>query len=78
MYDNTSANYAIVNAINDTYTDPLLTISCKKCNSAVLLDVLNNIMYLYQLAQGSPLLYVELDYKPNRLQKYIDTMNELN
>ena len=28
----------IVNAINDTYTGTPLTISCEKCNPAVLLD----------------------------------------
>ena len=28
----------IVNAINDTYTCTPLTISCEKCNSAILLD----------------------------------------
>ena len=33
----------IVNAINDTYTGTPLTISCEKCNSAVLLDTPDDI-----------------------------------
>lgn len=41
----------IVNDINDTYTGTPLTISCEKCNSAVLLDTPDDIAYLYRLAQ---------------------------
>ena len=36
----------IVNAINDTYTGTPLIISCEKCNSAVLLDIPDDIAYL--------------------------------
>ena len=68
----------IVNAIHDTYASTPLTISCKKCNSAVLLNTPDDIAYLYRLAQESPLLYAELAYKPNGLQKYVDAMNEFN
>ena len=68
----------IVNAINDTYTDTPLTISCKKCNSAVLLDTPDDIAYLYRLAQENPLMYAELACKPNGLQAYVDAMNEFN
>lgn len=68
----------IVNAINDTYTGTPLTISCEKCNSTVLLDTPDDIAYLYQLAQGSPLLYAELACKSNGLQEYVDAMNEFN
>lgn len=66
----------IVNAINDTYTDTPLTISCEECNSAVLLDTSDDIAYLYRLAQENPLLYAELACKPNVLQEYVDTMNK--
>ena len=68
----------IVNAINHTYSDTPLTISCEKCNSAVLLDISDDIVYLYRLAQENPLLYAELACKFNELQDYVDTMNEFN
>ena len=68
----------IVNAINHTYSDTPLTISCEKCNSAVLLDISDDIVYLYRLAQENPLLYAELACKPNGLQDYVDAMNEFN
>lgn len=53
----------IVNAINDTYTNSPLTISCEKCNSTIFLDTPDDIAYLYRLAQESPLLYAELACK---------------
>ena len=68
----------IVNAINHTYSDTPLTISCEKCNSAVLLDISDDIVYLYRLAQENPLLYAELACKPNGLQEYVNAMNEFN
>ena len=68
----------IVNAINDTYSGTPLTISCEKCNSAVLLDTPDDIAYLYRLTQESPLLYAELACKSNGLHEYVDTMNEFN
>ena len=68
----------IVNAINHTYSDTPLTISCEKCNSAVLLDISDDIVYLYRLAQENPLLYAELACKLNGLQEYVDAMNEFN
>lgn len=68
----------ILNVINDTYTGTPLTISCEKCNSAVLLDTPDDIVYLYRLAQENPLLYVELACKPNGLQEYVDAMNQFN
>lgn len=68
----------IINAINNTYTSTPLTISCKKCNSYVLLDSPDDIAYLYRLAQKTPLLYAELACKHNGLQEYVDAMNEFN
>ena len=72
------ANSVIINAINDTYTDTPIIISCEKCNSAVLLDTPDDIVYLYRLVQENPLLYAVLACKPNGLQKYVDAMNEFN
>ena len=77
MYES-DTDSVIVNAINDTYTGTPLTISCEKCNSAVLFDTPDDIAYLYRLAQENPLLYAELACKPNGLQDYVDTMNQLN
>ena len=77
MYES-DTDSVIVNAINDTYTGTPLTISCEKCNSAVLFDTPDDITYLYRLAQESPLLYAKLACKPNGLQEYVDAMNEFN
>ena len=77
MYE-PDTNSIIINAINDTYSDTFLTISCEKCNSSVLLDTPDDIAYLYRLAQESPLLCAELTCKPNGLQEYVDAMNWFN
>ena len=77
MYE-PNTDSVIVNAINDTYTGTPLTISCEKCNSAVLLDLPDDIAYLYRLAHENPLLYAELACKPNGLQEYVDAMNLIN
>lgn len=63
----------IVNAINDTYTNSPLTISCEKCNSTIFLDTPDDIAYLYRLAQESPLLYAELACNLIETQFYIFT-----
>lgn len=68
----------IINAINDTYTGTPIVISCEEYNSAVLLDTPDDIVYLYRLAQESPLLYAELACNPSGLQKYVDAINEFN
>ena len=60
--------FVIINAINDTYTGTPIVISCEEYNSAVLLDTPDDIVYLYRLAQESPLLYVEPACKINGLQ----------
>ena len=77
MYE-PDTNSVIINAINHTYSDTPLTISCEKCNSSVLLDTPDDIAYLYRLAQENPLLYAELACKPNGLHEYVDAMNEIN
>lgn len=77
MYE-PNTDSVILNVLNDTYTCTPLTISCEKCNSAVLLNTPDDIAYLYRLAQENPLLYAELACKLNGLQEYVDTMNEFN
>lgn len=53
-------------------------INCQKCNSSVILDNPDDIVYLYRLAQDAPLLYAELALKADGLQGYADAMNEFN
>ena len=77
MYE-PNTDSVIVNAINNTYTGTPLTISCEKCNSAVLLNTPDDIAYLYRQAHENPLMSVELACKPNGLQEYVDAMNEFN
>lgn len=56
----------------------VLVIPCKKCNSSVIFDAPNDIVYLYRLAEETPLLYAKLALKENGLQGYVDAMNEFN
>lgn len=53
-------------------------INCQTCNSSVILDNPDDIVYLYRLAQDAPLLYAELALKADGLQRYVDAMNEFN
>lgn len=53
-------------------------INCQKCNSSVILDNPDDIVYLYKLAQDAPLLYAKLALKENGLQDYVDAMNIIN
>ena len=56
----------------------ILVIRCKECNSSVIFDDPNDIVYLYQLAEESPLLYAKQALKENGLQNYVDAMNWFN
>ena len=53
-------------------------INCQKCNSSVILDNPDDIVYLYRLAQDTPLLYAELALKSDGLQGYVEAINEFN
>ena len=53
----------------------ILVIRCKECNSSVIFDDPNDIVYLSQLAEEAPLLYAKLALKENGLQDYVDAMN---
>lgn len=64
--------------IINTGKNSVLVISCKECNSSVIFDDPNDVVYLYQLAKETPLLYAELALKENGLQDYVDAMNEFN
>ena len=56
----------------------ILVICCKECNSSVIFDDPNDIVYLYLLAEETPLLYAKLAMEENGLQDYVDAMNEFN
>ena len=73
MYE-PSTDSIIVNIGENT----MLVIRCKECNSAVLFDNPNNIVYLFRLAEDSPLTYAKLALKKNGLQDYVDAMSEFN
>ena len=64
--------------IINTGENPILVICCKECNSSVIFDDLNDIVYLYRLAEETPLLYAKLALKATGLQDYVDAMNEFN
>lgn len=73
MYDS-ATDSIIVN----TDKNSILVIRCKECNSRVIFDAPNDIVYLYRLAEETPLLYAKLALKENGLQDYVDAMNEFN
>ena len=73
MYDS-STDSVIVN----TGENSVLVIRCKECNSAVIFDEPNDIVYLYRLAKDSPLTYAKLALKDNGLQDYVNAMNWFN
>lgn len=64
--------------IVNTSENSVLVIRCKECNSSVIFEEPNDIVYLYRLAEEAPLTYAKLALKVNGLQDYVDAMNELN
>ena len=64
--------------IVNTGENSILVIRCKECNSTVFFDDPNDIVYLYRLAEDSPLTYAKLALKENGLQDYVDAMNWFN
>ena len=73
MYD-LATDTIIVN----TGKNSILVIRCKECNSKVIFDDPNDIVYLYWLAEETPLTYAKLALKENGLQDYVDAMNWFN
>ena len=64
--------------IVNTGENAILVFRCKECNSSVTFDDPTDIVYLYRLAEETPLLYAKLALKENGLQDYVDAMNEFN
>ena len=52
----------------NTGKNAILVFRCKECNSSIIFDDSNDIVYLYRLAEESPLLYAKLALKGNGLQ----------
>ena len=73
MYDPTTDSIIV-----NTGKNSILVIRCKECNSSVIFDDPNDIVYLYQLAEESPLLYAKLALKENGLQDYADATSGFN
>ena len=63
MYDPTTDSIIV-----NTGKNSILVIRCKECNSSVIFDDPNDIVYLYQLAEESPLLYAKLALKERPFQ----------
>ena len=64
--------------IVNTGKNSVLVIRCKECNSRVIFDDPNDIVYLYRLAEETPHTYAKLALKENGLQDYVDAMHEFN
>ena len=83
MYNNLDFQFGMYepatdSVITNTGENAILVIRCKECNSSVIFDDPTDIVYLYWLAEESPLLYANLVLKENGLQDYVDAMNEFN
>lgn len=64
--------------IVNTGENAILVFRCKECNSSVIFDDPTDIVYLYWLAEESPLLYAKLTLIENGLQDYVDAISEFN
>lgn len=62
----------------NTGENSILVIRYKECNSSVIFDDPNDVVYLYHFVEETPLLYVKLALKANGLQDYVNAMNKLN
>lgn len=62
----------------NTGENTILVIRCKECNSSVIFDDPNDVVYLYRLAEEIPITYAKLAMKENGLQDYVAAMNEFN
>mgnify|MGYP000990646834 FL=1 len=73
MYEPTTDSIIV-----NTGENAILVFSCKECNSSVIFDDPNDVVYLYRLAMETPLLYAKFALKKNGLQNYVDAMNWFN
>ena len=73
MYEPTTDSIIV-----NTGENSILVIRCIKCNSSAIFDDPNDVVYLYHLAEETPLLYAKLALKANGLHDYVDAMNKFN
>ncbi len=83
MNNNLNFQFGIYEPATDTIIvntgeNSILVIRCKECNSSVMFDDPNDIVYLYRLAKETPLTYAKLALKENSLQDYVEAINEFN
>ena len=64
--------------IINTGENAILVICCKECNSSVIFDDPNDIVYLYRLAEETPLLYAKLVLKEKEKNYHVAVINEFN
>ena len=64
--------------IVNTGENSILVVRCKECNSSVIFNDPSDVVYLYHLAEETPLLYAKLALKANGLQDYVNAMNQFN
>ena len=57
---------AIDSIIINTGENAILVFRCQECNSSVIFDNPNDIVYLYRLSEEAPLLYAKLALKQRR------------
>ena len=62
MYEPTTDSIIV-----NTRENAILVFNCKECNSSVIFDDPRDIIYLYRLAEDTPLLYAKLALKDNGL-----------
>ena len=68
MNNNLNFQFGMYNPATDSIIvnsgeNSVLVIRCKECNSSVIFEEPNDIVYLYRLAEDSPLTYVKLVLK---------------
>lgn len=56
----------------------VLVIPCSACNAAVIFENVNDIVYLYRLAEEAPFTYAKLAMQENGLQDYVDAITSFN
>lgn len=81
MYDN--YQFAIYNPNCDTVevniaNNIVLVIPCSVYNATVTFDNVNDIVYLYRLAEETPFTYAKLTMQENGLQDYVDAIASFN
>lgn len=81
MYNN--YQFAIYNPNCDTFevniaNNIVLVIPCSVYNAVNIFGNVNDIVYLYRLAEETPFTYTKLAMQENGLQDYVDAITSFN